>query len=171
MATPTTLPATFVAGNVLTAAQMNDLRGAFRVLQVVSTTKTDAFTTTSTSYVDVTGLSASITPSATSSLILVLTGIQVGGSTSNDIGINLVRGSTNIAQSTGATNNMTFFGGRGTSGVISTFSAPFLDNPATTSATTYKFQIKAFSDTAYVNRRNDTTYGAISTITLMEISA
>jgi hypothetical protein len=33
MATPTNLPATFVAGNVLTAAQQNGLRGAFRVLQ------------------------------------------------------------------------------------------------------------------------------------------
>jgi hypothetical protein len=44
MATPTTLPATFVAGNVLEAEQLNDLRGAFRVLQTVSTTKTDTFT-------------------------------------------------------------------------------------------------------------------------------
>ena len=51
MATPTTLPATFVAGNVLTAAQMNDLRGAFRVLQIVSTTKTDTFTTSNTNTV------------------------------------------------------------------------------------------------------------------------
>ena len=36
MATPTTLPATFVSGNVLEALQLNDLRGAFRVLQTVS---------------------------------------------------------------------------------------------------------------------------------------
>jgi hypothetical protein len=38
MAAVTPLPATFVSGDVLTAAQMNDLRGAFRVLQVVSAT-------------------------------------------------------------------------------------------------------------------------------------
>ena len=43
-----------------------------KVLQVVQTAKTDTFTTTSTSYVDVTGLSASITPSSTSSKILIL---------------------------------------------------------------------------------------------------
>jgi hypothetical protein len=44
MATPTTLPASFVAGNILTAAQLNNLRGAFRVLQVVQAT--DATLTT-----------------------------------------------------------------------------------------------------------------------------
>ena len=47
MATPTTLPASFTAGQVLTAAQMNDLRGAFRVLQVVQATKANTFSTTS----------------------------------------------------------------------------------------------------------------------------
>jgi hypothetical protein len=36
MATPTALPTAFVAADVLTAANMNLLRGAFRVLQVVS---------------------------------------------------------------------------------------------------------------------------------------
>ena len=43
-----------------------------KILQVVSTAKTDAFTTSSQSLVDITGLSATITPSATSSKILVL---------------------------------------------------------------------------------------------------
>ena len=42
MATPTNLPASFVAGAILTAAQQNDLRGAFRVLQVVQGTTTTA---------------------------------------------------------------------------------------------------------------------------------
>ena len=40
MATPTTLPAAFVSGAILTADQMNNLRGAFRVLQVVTSTAT-----------------------------------------------------------------------------------------------------------------------------------
>jgi hypothetical protein len=42
------------------------------VLQVVSTVKTDTFTTVSSSYVDVTGLSVSITPTSATSKILVL---------------------------------------------------------------------------------------------------
>lgn len=79
MATPTTLPATFVAGNVLTAAQMNNLRGAFRVLQVVSTTLTTSFTSgAGGAYANVTGLSATITPSATSSKILIMATVNGG---------------------------------------------------------------------------------------------
>ena len=42
-----------------------------KVLQVVSTAKTDTFSTSSTSFTDITGLSVAITPSATSSKILV----------------------------------------------------------------------------------------------------
>jgi len=42
-----------------------------KVLQVVSATKTDTFSTSSTSFVDVTGLTANITPSSTSSKIMV----------------------------------------------------------------------------------------------------
>ena len=42
------------------------------IVQCVSTTKTDTFTTTSTSFVDVTGLSATITPKFSTSKILVM---------------------------------------------------------------------------------------------------
>lgn len=51
------------------------LLGAGAVLQVVQTVKTDTFSTTSpaeTAFVDVTGFSVTITPSATSSKILIL---------------------------------------------------------------------------------------------------
>ena len=71
MATPTSLPATFVAGNVLTAAQMNDLRGAFRILQVVRATDSTARSTTSTSFVDA-NISVTITPTSSSSDVLLI---------------------------------------------------------------------------------------------------
>lgn len=172
MATPTTLPATFTAGQVLTAAQMNNLRGAFRVLQVASVTKANTFSTSSTSFVDVTDLSVSITPSATSSKVLVIFNISMAGSTTNDIFANLVRGSTAIAQSSGATNNATFAGFTSSTAALNSWCSSYLDSPATTSATTYKFQLRAGSDTAYVNRRGaDTSNGSVSTITVMEISA
>ena len=48
--------------------------GGGKIGQVIQTVKTDVFSTTSTSFVDVTGLTASITPSATSSKILVRVG-------------------------------------------------------------------------------------------------
>jgi hypothetical protein len=179
MATPTTLPAAFVAGQVLTAAQQNALRGAFRVLQVVSTNKSDTFSVTSGSYTDVTGLSVSITPSATSSQILVIASING----SQDIGINdsavqLVRGSTAIAIGDASGSHVqasTMF--QAYFGSSSDFvGITFLDSPATTSATTYKIQVRSVTGSAitYINRsKTDNATGprTVSSITVMEISA
>ena len=180
MATPTTLPATFVAGNVLTAAQMNDLRGAFRVLQVVSTTKTDTYThSTGRTFSSVTGLTAAITPSATSSQVLVI--VQVSFSGNNGSTWLKVTGG-NAASYVGAT--------AGSRISIASASLPavntqmnnavmlYLDSPATTSATTYGIDIAAGDNTTttYINRTptdtdNNTYTRGASTITVMEISA
>lgn len=179
MATPTTLPAAFVAGQVLTAAQMNALRGAFRVLQVVSTNKSDTFSVTSGSYTDVTGLSVSITPSATSSQILVFASING----SQDVGVNdsslqLVRGSTAIAIGDASSSRIqastmfqAYFAGSSDFAGIT-----FLDSPATTAATTYKIQVRSNTGSAitYINRSKTDGASAsrtVSSITVMEISA
>ena len=179
MATPTTLPATFVAGNVLTAAQMNDLRGAFRVLQVVSTTKTDTFSASlaAGASADITGLSATITPSSTSSLILVIA--SVGKGTYG--GIVLKRGSTEIGIATSAgSRNALSANELGTNGEHPTnLGMHILDNPATTSATTYTValhQSVSSTLTCYCNRSdtdtdNTTSNRTASSITVMEISA
>ena len=47
--------------------------GGGKILQVIEARKTDTFSSTSSSFVDVTGLSATITPSASTSKILVMT--------------------------------------------------------------------------------------------------
>jgi hypothetical protein len=182
MATPTTLPSTFAASSVLTSTQMNDLRGAFRVLQVVSTTKTDLFSTTSTSFVDVTGLSVAITPTSSSSLVLVtasVVGAQPTTSSSSVISLRLVRDSTNIAIGDAAGSRIqatsAWFVPAGDSFLNS---IEFLDTPNTTSATTYKIQSlrNEGTGTYYINAtRNDdnatTRSRTVSTITAMEISA
>ena len=49
------------------------------VLQVISTTKTDTQTITGSSFVDITGLSATITPSSTSSKILISINVSFSG--------------------------------------------------------------------------------------------
>jgi hypothetical protein len=171
MATPTTLPATFVSGNVLTAAQLNDLRGAFRVLQVVSAFKADSFSTASASFVDVTGLSVSITPSSASSTVLVFAYVSTSANTTNDHYLNLNRGATAICQTTsGATISTAHLFVPSTAMSLHN-PIIFLDSPATTSATTYKIQARVGSDTMYVNRRGADTTGSTSTITVMEISA
>jgi len=179
MATPTTLPASFTAGQVLTAAQMNDLRGAFRVLQTVSATKTDVFTLTSTTYTDVTGLSVSITPSSTTSKILIFAAINGAGDTGVSSGsMQVVRGATPISVGDTAgsrvSNSATFVASG--SAIYSGVSV-HLDSPSTTSATTYKIQVRSnVSGTVNVNKTDNDADQAdfsrsASSITVMEISA
>ena len=137
------------------------------VLQVVSTTKTDIFSTSSTSFVDVTGLSVSVTPSSTNSKILVLVSVKIGGVTPL---VQLVRNSTVLANNTDIANPS--FGMASTSYPAQPhdMSLIYLDSPNNTSATTYNVQMKG-ADTVYVNRRgNDSSYGGSSSITIMEIA-
>jgi hypothetical protein len=167
MATPTTLPATFVAGDILTAAQQNALRGAFRVLQVVSATTSTTVSNSTTTNADTT-LTATITPQSNTSKILVLVN-QNGGEKSsanalNGLGLNLFRGATDIqliAQAAGYTG----------SAVVNrpgTLSSAYLDSPATTSATTYKTMFR----NNFASAASSVQVGSeVSTITLMEISA
>ena len=165
MATPTNLPAAFVAGNVLTAAQLNDLRGAFRILQVVSANYTTEVTSSSTTYTD-TGLTATITPQSTTSKIIVMA-IHGGcakdiGNTNNQLRLKLFRGATEIGYSIAgftALSDYNFFGGT----TIATF-----DSPATTSAITYKTQLSnAVAASAVIVQHGSSQ----STLFLMEVSA
>ncbi len=72
------------------------LSGVGKVLQVKSTTKTDSTSTNSTSYVDMSGMSVSITPQS-GTKIYVTYHIVVGGSSGGwSVGIKLLRGSTAI---------------------------------------------------------------------------
>jgi len=179
MATPTNLPGSFSVGQVLTAADMNNLRGAFRILQVVSANVTDINqSTTSTTFVDVTGLSVSITPQSTSSKVFVIASFNVGADGSaDDTWYNLNRGATALAQGTGGTNNSTLqyrfsYDGAGYQTYqIVNLVCSFLDSPNTTSATTYKMQWRTRVGTIYLNRRGDTNSAVSSSITAFEISA
>jgi hypothetical protein len=186
MATPTTLPATFVAGNVLTAQQMNDLRGAFRILQVVTTTKDDTFSASVASGANtaVTGLSVSITPTATSSQVLVVASVPVSISGADNHGVyfTLFRGATAIG--VGASPSSRQAVTSGTSAILNNFTMnmgniTYLDSPATTSATTYSINVSHTASTTrtiYVNRTvsdtdNDDYGRTIATITAFEVSA
>jgi hypothetical protein len=174
MATPTALPATFTAGQVLTAAQQNGLRGAFRILQVANVFKADTFSFTSTSFVDVTGLSVSITPREATSQIICMGQINTGTAGAEYVIVQLVRDATAIGSGTGGStyNGIIVNPFQSASGM---WTQPFMfvDSPATTSATTYKIQVRGSSAVAaYVNRRaSDTLFGGSSNIILMEVSA
>ena len=170
-----TLPST--SGTVLTSASSvaRTQLPVGSVLQVVSTIKTDAFSTTSTSFVDVTGLSLSITPTSSSSKILILVSTWLGVASSSRTGVRLVRDSTAIGFGSGAgTYNVSGYNADWASGAgdnLGCTSISFLDSPATTSATTYKIQQFTTTGTAYTNRRgNDNTFVTASTITALEIA-
>ena len=142
MATPTALPASFTAGDVLTAANLNLLRGAFRILQIVEATSTTETTTTSTTFVTA-NLSASITPSATSSKVLVFA--TTSGRQTNNAGTSfftLFRGTvagTNLGNGNNGLARMY-------AGTTMTYDTPLallkLDSPATTSSQTYTVGIR-----------------------------
>jgi hypothetical protein len=160
---------TTVWGPVSPAITRADLP-AGSVLQVVSTTKTDTFSTTSTSFTDFTGLSATITPKATSSTILILVNIN-GGVNNQFVRFNILRGSTAIAQPGGGSQPATATFETGVNLNAASVSFSFVDSPATSSSVTYKIQGATNSGTFFVNRSNasaDRT--SISTITLMEVA-
>ena len=153
------------------------------ILQVASTTKTDTFSTTNTAYTDITGLSASITPTSSSSKILVFGHVDVGSSADVLVALQIVRDSTavGIADAAGSRVRAGFgrYLGTATTGSATHSNVPFgfYDSPATTSSTTYKIQISSnLAGTLLVNRGSlDTDAGGIwrgtSTITVMEIAA
>jgi hypothetical protein len=169
---------------IQTTAGKPILNSTGSILQVVQTVKSDTFSLTSTTYTDVTGLSATITPSSSSSKILVLCDIKLGHNVDYDPHFRIVRNSTAIHLGDAAGTRprgsgvFTAYAGSGTYGYsIGSAIANALDSPSTTSAVTYKIQIATYSpNTVYVNRSNrfqdggtyDTTVP--SSITLMEIS-
>jgi len=171
MATPTSLPASFSDSTSLPAASLNDLRGAFRIMQVVSANVTDrTFSTTSATYVDVTGLSLSITPQSATSKILLYCSVG-SGNTNAGIGIayfQFVRNSTAV----GNGNEASFISTTMNSDVPANASNLFIDSPNLTTAITYKIQVKVPSGTFRLNRRGATDlYNGNSVLMAMEISA
>ena len=162
MATPTTLPATFVAGAVLTAAQQNALRGAFRVLQVVYASSTTQTSTTSATYATTT-LAATITPSATSSKVLILANVQLSSNAAaQQSGLRIFDGSAAVLTNTRAM----IQNGAGDLQVL--MSQVFLDSPNTTSAKTYTVQFARISGAGTTTAQANSDP---STIILCEISA
>ena len=138
------------------------------VLQVVNYRSTAYNTaTTSTSYVD-TGMSATITPSSTSSKILVianLNGLNKHGA-DYSVSTKLLRGSIDI----GTIESMNTYTANSETG-MSGASISYLDSPNTNSAVTYKIQFASVSGgNVYINLRWNSSYTTHSTITLMEIA-
>ena len=154
----------------------NSLSPKGGILQVVSTTKTDTFSTTSSSFIDVTGLSVDITPKSSTSkflIILGVTGIGTDVSNSGATGFVLVRNSTIIAQSTVGDFRFTgHLSNRIVGGSAFTLNSAIshLDSPLTGSVITYKIQGRAGAGTLRINTDPDGVT-SVSTITVLEVGA
>lgn len=139
-----------------------------KLLQAVSATLNTVFSTTSSTFQD-TGLSVSITPSATSSKVMVFISTEIGCTgTSDSVYGTIYRSGTNVL-----TDDFFRFYSAGTQPGFGQ-SIMYLDSPATTSSRTYALRIRTDGNggTGYVNRLgvNQNTIQT-STITLFEIGA
>jgi len=150
-----------------TGGTLDRLNRAGNVLQVVNATYGTQTSNSTSTYAD-TGLAASITPSSSSSKILVLVN-QVGcskltGNVNTGVNLKLFRGATELA----------FFGYAmgytGTSSELDSISSSinYLDSPSTTSSVTYKTQFANYANAVAVRVQDGSS---VSTITLLEIAA
>ena len=123
--------------------------GTGKVLQVVQATSSTSTNTTATTYGNTT-LTGSITPSATGSKVLVLISqildVSSNATQNNEGAIKVVRtissSDTDIYENTAFTKINADYGAFGYAQVRGTYSILILDTPSTTSATTYKTQMK-----------------------------
>jgi hypothetical protein len=146
------------------------LSSAPKIGQIVSAATATSTNTSSTTFVDATNFTATITPTLSTSKVLVvcefnayiggLFGASAGGALTFSY-YRFMRGSTSIYEpgsvgvfsSSLGSNDITLVEGR---------AMVFLDSPATTSATTYKLQVRA-------NGTAITSGASNGTITLMEV--
>ena len=178
------LTATALTG--ITTRMADTAMSAGSILQVVSTSKTDTFSSTSSTFTDVTGMSVAITPGHADNKILVLLQYNVAGSgdyaqarlertvSSTETVINLgdadgnrIRGLSYTYHSSDAYNWY----------ILNNQGVHYLDSPNTTSEVTYKLQVAMHNNSSnvYVNRssadaNSDGTVRGTSNITVMEVA-
>ena len=181
-----------IADAQITAAKLASGVGG-KVLQVVSVIKISAFTATNLgagAVIDITGVAANITPSSTSSKILIsysVQGVSEKASRVISFATTLKRGGSEITAAIGeaagnrirVANFISIRADANDQNVGASLYNTFLDSPSTTSETTYQICLKNIQDTAltyHVNRTygdaNNANYRprGTSTITLMEIA-
>ena len=161
------------------------------VVQVVSATKNDTnnFASTNTdTFVDLSGLSVSITPTSSSNKILIMFTVNITRSGTATQHVRLVRDTTAICVGdqegssrlrSSVTTRESPSGGVPYAYVLYPLSNSYLDSPGTTSATTYKLQGTlgaSYAGTFYINEclsdgDNDYSPRTSSNITVMEIKA
>ena len=148
--------------NASAAIPASKLSGTGKVLQVVMVEDNTAMTLSTSSWTD-TGMSVSITPSSSSSKILCFYEVQMAfdvAEVPSGLGVRLMRDATYITPDLYPDDFATpnWLRTRG--------SYKYLDEPATTSAITYKVRVSSLGgDTVYINHNSHVT-----SLLLMEIA-
>lgn len=146
------------------------ISSAPKIAQVVTATSLNSTSTTSSSFVDATGFSVTITPTLASSKILILCDYQTqvsGNMGANSGGLltfayhGIVRGSTSI-YSPSSVGLFSSSLGSNDINLIDRTSMMYVDSPNTTGATTYKLQVRS-------NGSPVSTSVSSGTITVMEV--
>ena len=161
-----------IADDAVTAAKAGFSSG--KIGQVITAQPvTSSFSTSNTSYTDVTNLEASITPSATSSKVLVLAYLQLynaGSNQGNTARLAILRGSTIVNTFQSSSYDQ---GGNGVQ-YANTTTMSFLDSPSSSSSVTYKIQIKLLygsSASVQAGSTSGSDGDSTPTITLLEVLA
>ena len=168
-------------GNITSAKLATGVGG--KVLQILFAQKTDTqILTKNLTFQDITGLSIAITPSSSSSKILVMYNVNMANGADRGHGyLRLHRDTTNIGSAASAGSRTTAISvvNTGNAGQMQCVSGTFLDSPSTTSATTYKLlgaSNPAGPSTTFINRSERDNDAAdydgrgSSSITIMEIA-
>jgi hypothetical protein len=140
---------------------------AGKVLQVVTATTTTAVSSTSTTYID-SGLTANITPSSTSSRIMIMVthSTRVYAVDGVAMGLKLLRGSTNIYENP----RWRYQGVQHNTNIMATQSMHSVDSPSSTSALTYKTQFARTSSAGSPTQAELQPESTKSIITLIEVA-
>lgn len=171
---------TFTVPSGVTLTNNGSATGFGKVLQVVSSTYTTHESTSNVGSFVASGLTATITPTSSSSKILVNMNCQISNQGTNPPQIAIYRGGSvaTALVGTGATGsqaNATTAGIYALSYSMSNAVFTGMDEPSTTSATTYTVYWASYAQTTYMNRPYDNAnafYNVMvpSTLTLMEIA-
>ena len=153
--------------------------GAGGIIQMKQALKTDAFSTSSTSFVDITGLSVTLTPKFSTSKFLVTYHVTVGHNTQTQNTIQLVRqvsGSDTVinpvAYNQGT--SIQYFGSSNAGWDRGVMAYQIIDSPGTASAVNYRLRTYIYSSSViqYINRcHNSSNNTGTSVLTVMEVSA
>jgi hypothetical protein len=140
--------------------------GGGKVLQVIMGSTSTTVNNSTSTYTD-TGLSATITPAAATSKVLVLVSQNIYKDPNETPSIRLVRGATTLQRF----DANVFVSG--TAEMAAYMPIAYLDSPSTTSATTYKTTFCSLANSAYVAVQQDYGFSqnGFSSIILMEIGA